>query len=149
MAAKKTNPKEAPEDRLNSLIMQYADLQQEEAGIKKAKDFLRAEIESLFPPIPAGEKEIRFEADGAIAKIYYPETTVVDPERLWALGPGSVPGCLWDQDQYRDAFWRLVKIPSTEARTILPGDVLHSITRVETSIQSQLLIRRSTNKEDR
>lgn len=139
MAAKKTNLKEAPsrEDRLNSLVMQYADLQQEEAGIKKAKDFLRAEIESLFPPIPAGEKEVKFEADGAIAKIYYPETTVIDPEKLWL------------HDQYRDAFWRLVRIPSTEAKAILPGDVLHSISRVEISPKAQLLIRRSTSKEDR
>jgi|CXWL01.1.fsa_nt_gi hypothetical protein len=139
MAAKKTNLKEAPsrEERLNSLLLQYADLQQEEAGIKKAKDFLRAEIESLFPPIPAGEKEVKFEAEGVIAKVYYPETTVVDPEKLW------------DQDEYRDHFWRLVKVPLTEARAILPGDVLHSISRVEKSPVAQLLIRRSTNKEDR
>lgn len=139
--ATKTNlkVKDAPsrEERLNSLIMQYADLQAEEVGIKKAKDFLRAEIESLFPPVPDGEKEVKVEADGASAKLYYPETTVVDPERLWV------------QEQYRDAFWRLVKIPTTEAKAILPGDVLHSISRVEVSPKVQLLIRRTSSKEDR
>lgn len=137
----KTNLKviEAPsrEERLNSLIMQYADLQQEEAGIKKAKDFLRAEIESLFPPIPEGEKEVKIQADGATAKLYYPETTVVDP------------GQLWIHEEYRDSFWRLVKIPTTDAKAILPGDVLHVISRVEVSPKAQLLIRRTSSKEDR
>jgi hypothetical protein len=137
MAAKgnlKVVPSPTKEKRLNSLILQYADLQKEESDLKKAKEYLRAEIESVFPPIPAGEKKVEVEADGVVAKLYHPETTVVDPEALWAL------------DQYRDAFWALVRVPTTDAKNILPGDVFHSISHVEASPKPQLLIRRGKSE---
>ena len=130
--AKRTNLKEIPtkEERFNSLIVQYADLQQQEAGLRKAKEYVRAEIESLFPPIPEGEKEVKVEVDGIVAKLYHAESLVIEPESLWAL------------EAYRDTFWRLVKIPTTEAKAILPGDILHEVSHVEISPKSQLLIRK-------
>lgn len=130
MATKKSSLKEIPtkEERLNSLIIQYSEFQREEGAIRKAKDSLRAEIESLFPPIKEGEKESIVETNGITAKVYYSGTTVVDPEKLYSL------------EEYRDTFWRLVKIPLKDA-AILPDDVLHSISRVVLSPKPQLLIK--------
>lgn len=130
MALKKANLKEIPtkEERLNSLIIQYAGFQREEATIRKAKEYLRAEIESLFPPIKDGEKESVVEVNGITAKVYQSWTTVVDPEKLFA------------KEEYRDTFWRLVKISATDAK-ILPDDVLHDVSHPVLSPKPQLLIR--------
>lgn len=133
MAQNKTNLKEVPkqskEEVLTSLITQYAELQREEGEIRKAKEHLRAEIESRFPPIKDGEKESVVETNGITAKLYYSGITVVDPELLY------------DISEYRDAFWRLVKIPTTDAKNILPGDVLHVVSRVTLSPKATLLIK--------
>jgi len=130
----KVVPSPTKEERLNSLILQYSDLQKQDSDLKKAKEYLRAEIESLFPPIPDGEKEVKVEVDGVVAKLYHPETTVVDPDKLWQL------------NQYRDVFWALVRIPTIDAKNILPGDVFHFVSNVEVSQKPQLLIRRDKSK---
>lgn len=132
MAGKATQVKEFPtrEERLSSLIIQYADLQQQESGLRKAKEHIRPEIESLFPPIPEGGKEVKVEVDEIVAKFYLAESLVIEPESLWGL------------EAYRDTFWRLVKIPVTEARAILPGDILHEVSHIEVSPKPQLLIRK-------
>lgn len=129
------NKEETSEGKLNSLIRRYADLQQEETEIAKIKKLLMQEIEHLFPIIPAGEKEVEVVVDGVKAKSSYPYATIIDPERLWAL------------EAYRDTFWRIVKIPVTEAQNILPGDVFHDIARVEVSPIPKVSIRRDRKKD--
>lgn len=133
---KRTNlkivPIESLEDRRARLIKQDYDLQQKEGEIKKARRTIEAEIQSLMPPLAEFEQEVVVVVDGGIqAKLAWVWSTVIDPRKLHSIEHGS----------YQDHFWRIVSIPIGLAKDMLPGDVLHEVSKIERKALPQLSIR--------
>lgn len=125
---------EAKEDRLKGLIEKAAAVNSQITELKKVYDALRREVEYLMPPIPEGEKEVVVTADGAEAKLAYPERVKVNPRKLHHVDA--------------EIFWRLCKVNVTDARVILSGDSFRAVVEDEPRGQPQLTIRSKKNGRD-
>lgn len=136
MALTAVKREEAQKNRLESLILEYAEMQAQESNIRKAKEFLRQEIEMLMPELGDGVKEVSIEVDGIVAKMALPQSTRVVPEKLYNH----------ECDPSHDLFWRLVKVGVEDAKGVLPASVFHEITEVIEGIKPQLSVRRQRGK---
>lgn len=130
MANNKSNLKVVPipEEVLHSLINQYAQLQQEEGAIRKAKDNMRQEIEAIMNPIPDGAIEKVVETDMAKATLYWASETTVNARALKELVSEEI-------------FWNLVSVPVTIAKQVLDGQTFHVVAQVRIKDKPQLMVR--------
>lgn len=119
---------ETSHQRLLRLIDEAGVLQEEESRLRRLKEKIRKEVESLLeiPADPMDETVV--EATDFVATLAYGKQTLIDPNLLFAYSP--------------EVFWQLVEVKKGAAEAVIPPDEFHKMTRADFTPAPKLWIRR-------